>query len=162
MEAVRPKCPATHLILTPPPYAHPLLPLRPGREEELGSLRRVTFPEAASIPPRGPQWTWVLILHGRDEKPRSLQLLSFLSKHFLLGLGLERKGDRQSPGGLPAQWILELPTWPPAMSFEWVVGMVMGAESPGPSEGHSVGAISLCPYPPILFFLRLRSSLHHR
>lgn len=79
----------------------------------------------------------------------------------LLGIGLDRRRDRRSPGVLPAQWILELLARPPTMSFEGVVVVTVGTESPRPSEGYSVGAVSLL-FSLFLILLQLFSGLDHR
>lgn len=57
------------------------------------------------------------------------RLLASLPNPFLQGLGLEERRGR-GPRGLPAQWILVLPAWPPAVSFERAVVVAMGTEGP--------------------------------
>lgn len=86
---------------------------------------------------------------------------SFSLSHFLQGLGLEGRRYRRFPGGLPSQWVLELPARPPTMSFEDVIVAAMGPESPRPSEGYSMRAIPLL-YFPRLFFLQLLSGFNCR
>lgn len=48
------------------------------------------------------------------------------------------------------------------MSFEGVIAVVMGTESPRSSERYSVEAISLLLFPVLLLFLQLRSGFNHR